>query len=77
MAAPGARDLASEGIRVNTIMPGIFRTPLLAALDDDTKRSLAASVPFPQRLGEPAEFADLALTLITNGYFNAASIRRN
>ncbi len=66
MTLPVARDLMNEGIRVNTILPGIFDTPLLA---------LAASVPFPKRLGHPDEFAQLAQTMITNGYFNGESVR--
>jgi NAD(P)-dependent dehydrogenase (short-subunit alcohol dehydrogenase family) len=70
-----ARDLMSEGIRVNTILPGIFDTPLLAALPDDVKAGLAASIPFPKRLGSPAEFASLALEMIANGYFNGESVR--
>jgi NAD(P)-dependent dehydrogenase (short-subunit alcohol dehydrogenase family) len=70
-----ARDLMSEGIRVNTILPGIFDTPLLGALPDDIKASLAASIPFPKRLGSPAEYASLALEMIANGYFNGESVR--
>ncbi|HEV2642976.1 MAG TPA: SDR family NAD(P)-dependent oxidoreductase [Candidatus Elarobacter sp.] len=70
-----ARDLMSEGIRVNTILPGIFDTPLLGALPDDVKASLAASIPFPKRLGSPAEYASLALEMIANGYFNGESVR--
>jgi NAD(P)-dependent dehydrogenase (short-subunit alcohol dehydrogenase family) len=70
-----ARDLMNEGIRVNTILPGIFDTPLLGALPDDVKASLAASIPFPKRLGNPAEYASLALEMIANGYFNGESVR--
>jgi NAD(P)-dependent dehydrogenase (short-subunit alcohol dehydrogenase family) len=70
-----ARDLMNEGIRVNTILPGIFDTPLLGALPDDVKASLAASIPFPKRLGSPAEYASLALEMIANGYFNGESVR--
>jgi len=70
-----ARDLMNEGIRVNTILPGIFDTPLLGALPDDVKQSLAASIPFPKRLGSPAEYASLALEMISNGYFNGESVR--
>src|SRR5580693_601091 len=65
-----ARDLASESIRVNTILPGIFDTPLLARAPEAVKAALAASVPFPKRLGQPQEYAQLALTMITNSYFN-------
>jgi NAD(P)-dependent dehydrogenase (short-subunit alcohol dehydrogenase family) len=75
MTLPVARDLASEGIRVNTILPGIFDTPLLAAAPENVKAALSASVPFPKRLGAPAEFASLALELLRNSYFNGESIR--
>src|SRR5579859_7377559 len=72
---PVARDLMNEGIRVNTILPGIFDTPLLAAAPEKVRAALAASVPFPKRLGHPDEFAQLAETMITNGYFNGESVR--
>jgi NAD(P)-dependent dehydrogenase (short-subunit alcohol dehydrogenase family) len=75
MTLPIARDLMSEGIRVNTILPGIFNTPLLQGAPDNVKAALAASVPFPKRLGEPEEFAMLAEQLIANGYFNGACVR--
>ncbi|USU06393.1 SDR family oxidoreductase [Sphingomonadaceae bacterium OTU29LAMAA1] len=75
MTLPIARDLMSEGIRVNTILPGIFDTPLLQGAPQPVKDGLAASVPFPKRLGDPAEYAHLALTLIENGYFNGEDIR--
>lgn len=75
MTLPIARDLMSEGIRVNTILPGIFDTPLLQSAPDNVKQALAASVPFPKRLGQPPEFAHLALTMIENGYFNGESVR--
>ncbi len=70
-----ARDLASEGVRVNTILPDIFATPLLMALPEPVRDALGASVPFPKRLGRPEEFASLALELVRNGYFNGQSIR--
>src|SRR5436190_1120439 len=70
-----ARDLSSEAIRVNTILPGIFDTPLLARAPERVKASLAASVPFPKRLGRPEEYAALAELMITNGYFNGESVR--
>jgi NAD(P)-dependent dehydrogenase (short-subunit alcohol dehydrogenase family) len=70
-----ARDLSSEAIRVNTILPGIFDTPLLARAPDAVKVGLSASVPFPKRLGEPAEYAQLAETMITCGYFNGEDVR--
>ncbi len=75
MTLPIARDLMGEGIRVNTILPGIFNTPLLAAAPQPVKDALAASVPFPKRLGDPAEFAQLALTMIECGYFNGEDVR--
>lgn len=75
MTLPIARDLMSEGIRVNTVMPGIFSTPLLAAAPEHVKQALAASVPFPRRLGDPAEFASLVELMVTNGYFNGESVR--
>ena len=75
MTLPIARDLMSEGIRVNTILPGIFDTPLLQAAPEKVKQALAASVPFPKRLGVPPEYAHLALTMIENGYFNGESVR--
>ena len=70
-----ARDLASEGIRCNTILPGIFDTPLLQRAPQNVKDALAASVPFPRRLGRPEEYAHLAHTMITNGYFNGEDVR--
>ncbi len=75
MTLPIARDLMNEGIRVNTILPGIFDTPLLGALPDNVKDALGASVPFPKRLGSPAEYASLAIEMITNGYFNGEQVR--
>ncbi len=75
MTLPIARDLMNEGIRVNTILPGIFGTPLLETLPDNVKAALAASVPFPKRLGAPAEYAHLALAMIENDYFNGESVR--
>jgi NAD(P)-dependent dehydrogenase (short-subunit alcohol dehydrogenase family) len=75
MTLPIARDLASEGIRVNTILPGIFSTPLMNAAPPQVKDALAASVPFPKRLGNPPEYAQLALTMITNSYFNGEDVR--
>jgi len=70
-----ARDLMGDGIRVNTILPGIFDTPLLARAPERVKAGLAASVPFPKRLGRPDEYAALAEQMITNGYFNGESVR--
>lgn len=70
-----ARDLAGEAIRVNTILPGIFDTPLLQRAPESVKASLAAQVPFPRRLGQPEEYAQLTYTMITNGYFNGEDVR--
>ena len=70
-----ARDLMNDGIRVNTILPGIFDTPLMQATPESVKAALAASVPFPKRLGRPEEFAALAEAIVTNGYLNGESIR--
>ncbi|HEX8388096.1 MAG TPA: SDR family NAD(P)-dependent oxidoreductase [Sphingomonas sp.] len=75
MTLPIARDLMSEGIRVNTILPGIFNTPLMNAAPPQVKDALAASVPFPKRLGLPHEYAQLALTMIECGYFNGEDVR--
>ena len=75
MTLPIARDLMTENIRVNTILPGLFMTPLLESLPDHVKEALGASVPYPKRLGDPEEYAALALHLIENGYFNAACVR--
>lgn len=70
-----ARDLASKNIRVCTIAPGIMDTPMLGRLRDDIKESLAASVPQPSRLGSADEYAQLAATIVENGYLNGETIR--
>jgi NAD(P)-dependent dehydrogenase (short-subunit alcohol dehydrogenase family) len=75
MTLPIARDLMGENIRVNTILPGLFNTPLLQGAPENVKAALAASVPFPKRLGDPSEYAALAEFMITNGYMNAESVR--
>jgi NAD(P)-dependent dehydrogenase (short-subunit alcohol dehydrogenase family) len=75
MTLPITRDLMSENIRINTILPGLFLTPLLHSLPEHVQQALAASVPYPKRLGRPEEYAALALHLIENGYFNGESIR--
>jgi NAD(P)-dependent dehydrogenase (short-subunit alcohol dehydrogenase family) len=75
MTLPIARDLMSEGIRVNTILPGIFNTPLMNGAPPQVKEALAASVPFPKRLGHPEEYAMVALTMIECGYFNGEDVR--
>jgi NAD(P)-dependent dehydrogenase (short-subunit alcohol dehydrogenase family) len=75
MTLPIARDLASEGIRVNTILPGIFDTPLMRGAPPQVKEALAASVPFPKRLGSAEDYASLALEMVTNSYFNGEDVR--
>ncbi len=75
MTLPIARDLAQYGIRVNTIAPGLFLTPLLMTLSDEAKRSLAAQVPFPSRLGDPSEYAALAVHMAENPMLNGETIR--
>ncbi|MBJ7499042.1 MAG: SDR family NAD(P)-dependent oxidoreductase [Sphingopyxis sp.] len=75
MTLPIARDLASENIRVNTILPGIFDTPLLAGAPQNVRDALGASVLNPKRLGNPPEYAALALAMIENGYFNGEDVR--
>lgn len=75
MTLPIARDLMSEGIRVNTILPGIFDTPLLAGAPQNVRDALSASVPFPKRLGQPDEYAALAMCMIETGYFNGEDVR--
>ena len=75
MTLPAARDLAQYGIRVNTIAPGLFDTPLLAALPQEARDKLGAGVPFPQRLGAPAEYAQLACHLVENVMVNGETIR--
>ena len=75
MTLPIARELAQFGVRVNTIAPGIFMTPMLFGLPQPAQDSLGASVPFPARLGHPAEYAALALHIIENGYINGETIR--
>jgi 3-hydroxyacyl-CoA dehydrogenase / 3-hydroxy-2-methylbutyryl-CoA dehydrogenase len=75
MTLPAARDLASGGIRVCTIAPGIFETPLLGELSDETRESLGNSIPFPSRLGRPDEYAALALHIVENEMLNGEVIR--
>lgn len=75
MTLPFARDMSNVGIRVMTIAPGLFDTPLLAALPEDVKASLGAMVPFPKRLGKPAEYAQLARQIIENPMLNGEVIR--
>ena len=75
MTLPAARDLAPVGIRVVTIAPGIFDTPMLGALPEDKRAALAADVVFPKRLGSPAEYGALVAAIVENGYLNGETIR--
>ena len=75
MTLPIARDLMGDGIRVNTILPGIFNTPLMQGAPEPVKAALAASVPFPKRLGHADEYASLAVEMVRNGYFNGEHVR--
>ena len=75
MTLPMARDLAQHGIRVCTIAPGLFATPLMKQLPEAVQASLAASIPFPPRLGKPEEFAELAAHIVANGHLNGEVIR--
>jgi len=75
MTLPIARDLSREGIRVNTILPGIFNTPLLAAAPEQVKQALGMQVPYPPRLGNPEEYAALAKLMVTNSYMNGEDVR--
>lgn len=75
MTLPMARDLASSGVRVMTIAPGIFKTPMLAGLPEDVQAALAADVPNPARLGDPKEYARLAAFIVEMGYLNGEVIR--
>jgi NAD(P)-dependent dehydrogenase (short-subunit alcohol dehydrogenase family) len=75
MTLPAARDLSKSGIRVLTIAPGTFNTPMLALLPEEQRQALAAGIPFPQRLGEPDDFAQLAVSMIENAYLNGETVR--
>jgi len=75
LTLPAARELARHGIRVVTIAPGIFETPMLMGLPDDVQKSLGESVPFPSRLGRPSEYADLVQAIIENPMLNGETIR--
>jgi NAD(P)-dependent dehydrogenase (short-subunit alcohol dehydrogenase family) len=75
MTLPIARDLSTESIRVNTVMPGLFATPAMLSAPGPVLQSLAASVPFPKRLGLPAEIASLVLEIVRNGYLNGETVR--
>jgi Dehydrogenases with different specificities (related to short-chain alcohol dehydrogenases) len=75
MTLPVARDLMSEGIRVNTILPGIFETPMMAGMPQQVQDALAAMVPFPKRLGKPEEYAEMALFMVQHDYINGETVR--
>jgi NAD(P)-dependent dehydrogenase (short-subunit alcohol dehydrogenase family) len=75
MTLPVARDLMNDGIRVNTILPGIFETPMMAGMPQQVQDALAAMVPFPKRLGKAEEYAKLALFMLEHDYLNGESVR--
>jgi NAD(P)-dependent dehydrogenase (short-subunit alcohol dehydrogenase family) len=75
MALPIARDLMNEGIRVNTILPGVFETPMVAMMPQNVKDALAAQVPFPKRLGRAEEYARLAVFMAETPYLNGEYVR--
>jgi NAD(P)-dependent dehydrogenase (short-subunit alcohol dehydrogenase family) len=75
MTLPIARDLMGEGIRINTILPGLFETPMVAMMPQNVKEALAGQVPFPKRLGRPEEYAQLVLSMAENVYLNGEYIR--
>jgi NAD(P)-dependent dehydrogenase (short-subunit alcohol dehydrogenase family) len=75
LVLPMARDLMDQGVRVNSIMPGIFATPPMLGVPEKVLNNLSASVPFPKRLGNPTEFGSLVLELVRNSYFNGQNIR--
>jgi NAD(P)-dependent dehydrogenase (short-subunit alcohol dehydrogenase family) len=75
MTLPAARDLSKAGIRVLTIAPGTFATPMLGQLPEEQRQALAAGIPFPARLGDPEEYAALALHMVENAYLNGETVR--
>ena len=75
MALPIARDLMNDGVRVNTILPGVFKTPMVAIMPENVQDALGAQVPFPKRLGQAEEYARLACFMVENPYLNAAAVR--
>ncbi len=75
MTLPAARDLAPVGVRVLTIAPGLFNTPMMAMLSEEKRQALAADVVWPKRLGEPAEYAQLVASIVANDYLNGETIR--
>jgi NAD(P)-dependent dehydrogenase (short-subunit alcohol dehydrogenase family) len=75
MTLPIAREFARIGVRVNTVAPGIFWTPMVDGMPDHIQESLSASIPFPSRLGQPEEYAELVAHIMENGYINGETIR--
>jgi NAD(P)-dependent dehydrogenase (short-subunit alcohol dehydrogenase family) len=75
MTLPMARDLASQGIRVNTIAPGVMATPLMMSMPQPVQDGIISNIPFPKRLGEPAEFGQLVVHMVENSYLNGETIR--
>jgi NAD(P)-dependent dehydrogenase (short-subunit alcohol dehydrogenase family) len=75
MALPIARDLMNDGVRVNTILPGVFQTPMVAMMPPNVQEALGAQVPFPKRLGQPDEYAKLACFMVETPYLNAEAVR--
>jgi 3-hydroxyacyl-CoA dehydrogenase / 3-hydroxy-2-methylbutyryl-CoA dehydrogenase len=75
MTLPMARDLASEGIRVNSIAPGVMATPLMLGMPQNVQDGIVANIPFPKRMGEPAEFGQLVRQIVENSYLNGETIR--
>ncbi len=75
MALPIARDLMNDGVRVNTILPGVFKTPMVAMMPPNIQEALGGQVPFPKRLGQPEEYARLACFMVENPYMNAEAVR--
>ena len=75
MTLPAARDLSKIGVRVMTIAPGTFDTPMLASLPEEARKSLAAAIPNPSRLGDPREYAQLVLSIADNAYLNGTVVR--
>jgi NAD(P)-dependent dehydrogenase (short-subunit alcohol dehydrogenase family) len=75
LTLPAARDMAGRGVRVVTIAPGLFDTPLLAALPEEQREALGAGIPFPSRLGRPEEYGQLACAIVSNTMMNGEAIR--
>ena len=75
LTLPAARDLSAVGVRVVTIAPGTFQTPMMAQLPEAAQKALASTIPFPRRLGQPAEYAALVQHIVENAYLNGEVIR--